>query len=413
MEDKSTDRNQGPGLTAGSRAASRGSSPVPHYSTAALSEDKIDEKETATVDSRDHTATATATTTTTTTTTTTQATAAAAAAAPSHSFDAMGGVKSPVRIAVYGGAFNPITNAHLNVAAEIIHSALADVVWIVPCGPRDDKPTLESYQHRLVMCHLAVDCSFGSRFPVIVSDIEGNFPTAIPSILLMRMLAAKHPEVQFSFVLGTDLVASLGEWTCPACPGHWDEVPDAGELFVEENNFLLIPRPGSELSEEWFDELPSNFQLISPAIKGATLVTTHLSSTEVRRRIRNGRASVDTTAADAAAAAAAVADVAADTTGATSKGEEGRSRSTHTRLVAGVKRGLTSAPHSKRLKAAARSVASVIRTPKIMAASADDDVRARMHSAAAIRSPYNAVEGLVPAAVLGHIVRYHLYAPKS
>ena len=39
----------------------------------------------------------------------------------------------------YGGSFNPITNAHLNCAAEIIHSKLADEVWIVPCGARPDK----------------------------------------------------------------------------------------------------------------------------------------------------------------------------------------------------------------------------------------------------------------------------------
>lgn len=43
------------------------------------------------------------------------------------------------RVAVYGGSFNPITNAHLNCAAEIIHSKLADEVWIVPCGTRPDK----------------------------------------------------------------------------------------------------------------------------------------------------------------------------------------------------------------------------------------------------------------------------------
>jgi len=48
----------------------------------------------------------------------------------------------PPRVAVYGGAFNPITNAHLNVASEIVHSELADEVWIVPCGNRSDKPEL-------------------------------------------------------------------------------------------------------------------------------------------------------------------------------------------------------------------------------------------------------------------------------
>ena len=110
------------------------------------------------------------------------------------------------RVCVYGGSFNPITTAHLNVAAEsscarlrilrseawqasvcsasasasasaiqrnilptytcaVMHSKLVDEVWITPCGPRPDKPSLKtSMIHRLVMCHLAVDTTFGSRF---------------------------------------------------------------------------------------------------------------------------------------------------------------------------------------------------------------------------------------------------------
>lgn len=62
---------------------------------------------------------------------------------------------------MYGGAFNPITNAHLNVAAEIIHSELADEVWIVPSGPRPDKPALKT---SYVACHPGrrahMSCSF-------------------------------------------------------------------------------------------------------------------------------------------------------------------------------------------------------------------------------------------------------------
>ena len=77
------------------------------------------------------------------------------------------------RIAVYGGAFDPITDGHLKCACEIIHARAADEVWIVPCGTRPDKPSLRTpYLHRLIMCHLAVDTSFGSTFPIRVCDIE-------------------------------------------------------------------------------------------------------------------------------------------------------------------------------------------------------------------------------------------------
>lgn len=91
-----------------------------------------------------------------------------------------------LRVAVYGGSFNPITNAHLNCAAELIHSRLVDEVWMVPCGPRPDKPSLKtSALHRLIMCHLAVDTTFGSRFGVRVIEECTSCLRDMPSLVLM------------------------------------------------------------------------------------------------------------------------------------------------------------------------------------------------------------------------------------
>ena len=77
------------------------------------------------------------------------------------------------RIAVLGGSFDPITDGHLKCACEIVHARKAQEVWIVPCGTRPDKPSLKTpYMHRLIMCHLAVNTTFGSSFPIRVCDIE-------------------------------------------------------------------------------------------------------------------------------------------------------------------------------------------------------------------------------------------------
>jgi len=161
---------------------------------------------------------------------------------------------------------------------------LADEVWITPCGSRPDKPSLKtSGLHRLIMCHLAVDTSFGSRFGVKVCDEEIHQPRNVPSLILMRRLKANHPNFDFSFVVGSDLIPTLHEWEAPAMPGFWDGVRDAGRRFMEECEFLVIDRPGSELTET----LPENFVLIAPALKarGSQLTETHLSSSEVRHRM--------------------------------------------------------------------------------------------------------------------------------
>ena len=40
-----------------------------------------------------------------------------------------GGSKLRKQVAVLGGAFNPVTSAHMMMAAEIVHSRLVDEVW--------------------------------------------------------------------------------------------------------------------------------------------------------------------------------------------------------------------------------------------------------------------------------------------
>jgi len=176
----------------------------------------------------------------------------------------------------------------LNCAAEIIHSKLADEVWITPCGARPDKPSLKtSALHRLIMCHLAVDTTFGSRFGVRVCDEEMHEPRNIPTIVLMRRLKEKNPAYDFSFVVGSDLIPTLHTWDAQGCPGRWEEIPNAGVHFVEENHFLVIDRPGDH-EEGNLSKLSPNFELIAPALekRGSRLTETLLSSSEVRHRMR-------------------------------------------------------------------------------------------------------------------------------
>ena len=207
------------------------------------------------------------------------------------------------RIAVYGGAFDPITDGHLKCACEIIHARAADEVWIVPCGTRPDKPSLRTpYLHRLIMCHLAVDTSFGSTFPIRVCDIEMGEPAALSTYHLMERLTAEYATHDFMFVIGADLLADLKGWDAPG-------VPDAGQRLYESCLFLVLARPNYSLP----DALPGNFtplrvrsaacppartrhraRSVAPRarrrraaqpLEGISLVTEDVSSTEIRKRI--------------------------------------------------------------------------------------------------------------------------------
>ena len=177
------------------------------------------------------------------------------------------------KIAILGGSFDPITDAHLKIAAEIIHAQTADEVWVVPCGPRRDKALIASPLERYLMCNLAVDSSYGSRFPVKVKDFEIFEEEAIPTYFLLQRLGREHPDCELRMVVGADLVPQIKNWR-------------EGKKLWKEGKFLVIPRPGFEKQK-----LPGNFTwLEAPDLQ---LAHTQLSSTEIRKRLEKDISLVD------------------------------------------------------------------------------------------------------------------------
>jgi nicotinate (nicotinamide) nucleotide adenylyltransferase len=183
------------------------------------------------------------------------------------------------RIAVYGGSFDPITNGHLNIAAEIIHLGKADEVWITPCGPRPDKPSLRTPAiQRWLLCHLALNTTFGSRFPIKICDSEVHEEMALDSYDLIKKLEKEYPYYDFFFALGSDLIPTLDQWT------PINETTGKSKIW-EEVNFLGLPRPGYALAKDVVQP-PSIVWLTDDHIEGVNLVTAETSSSEIRKRLK-------------------------------------------------------------------------------------------------------------------------------
>jgi len=201
------------------------------------------------------------------------------------------------RVAIFGGAFDPITNSHLTCAAQIVHSQCADEVWIVPSGPRPDKPKLKtSPLDRYCMCKMAVATEFTIDFPVLVSDIECFAPVAFYTYDLLCSLRTMHSEVQFMFVIGSDWLqpgSSMAKWT--SLNPEWQEGdPEdqrlivTGERMLQEFDFLVIHRPGYDVPPTEDD--PTGLRQFGPRLswmimpEGTTFIKGNLSSTEIRKR---------------------------------------------------------------------------------------------------------------------------------
>ena len=114
-----------------------------------------------------------------------------------------------MRIALFGGSFNPPHVAHQLVALYVLETQPVDELWFVPTHEHAfDKP-LVAFQERLRLCELAA-AALGPR--VRVSDVEARIGGQSRTLHTVRRLRTEHPTATFSVVVGADLVAELDEW---------------------------------------------------------------------------------------------------------------------------------------------------------------------------------------------------------
>jgi len=163
-----------------------------------------------------------------------------------------------MRVAIFGGSFNPPHVGHQLVALYVLETATVDELWFVPCWKHPFDKALEAFVDRLRMCELAA-AALGSR--VRVSDVEAQLGgEESPTLLTIKGLQARHPEHEFLLVIGADLESELPLWY------------GADELR-RSVRMLVVGRSG----------FASGSPLAMPAV----------SSTEIRARLRASEAADD------------------------------------------------------------------------------------------------------------------------
>lgn len=160
-----------------------------------------------------------------------------------------------MRVALFGGSFNPPHVAHQLAALYVLETAPVDGLWLIPCFLHPFEKTLERFEDRLRMCELMA-APLGER--VRVSDIEGRLGGESRTLNTVRALQAEHPDTEFQVVIGSDLVEETNRWF-------------GAEELRQRTPFLVVGRSGAPASR---DE-PVNM----PAI----------SSTDVRERLKSAR----------------------------------------------------------------------------------------------------------------------------
>lgn len=113
-----------------------------------------------------------------------------------------------MRVALFGGSFNPIHNGHLQIANELIDRNLVDEVWFIPCGNHAfDKELIEGYD-RINMIKLVIE----NKPKLKVLDIEVLSKKVSFTFETIKYLKRKFSKNEFYFIIGADNLEDLKKW---------------------------------------------------------------------------------------------------------------------------------------------------------------------------------------------------------
>jgi nicotinate-nucleotide adenylyltransferase len=141
-----------------------------------------------------------------------------------------------MKIGLYFGSFNPVHIGHLIIANHIANNTDLKQVWFVvsPQNPLKNSSSLLNEYHRLHMIKSAIDGENKLR----ASSVEFKLPKPSYTVDTLTYLKEKHPEHQFSLIMGSDGFQNLDKWK-------------NYNVIVKNYPFYIYNRPGFEIKNEW------------------------------------------------------------------------------------------------------------------------------------------------------------------
>ena len=155
-----------------------------------------------------------------------------------------------MRIGLFGGSFNPIHHGHISLAKQLKEKAGLDEVWLMvsPQNPLKQEQDLLNDELRLQMAPMAVENVEG----IVVSDYEMHLPKPSYTWNTLQALSKDYPDEEFVLMIGGD---------------NW------------------------QLFDRWYraEDIKANYEIVVYTRTPGDPGYIDISSTDIRRRIREGR----------------------------------------------------------------------------------------------------------------------------
>jgi len=142
-----------------------------------------------------------------------------------------------VKLALYGGTFDPIHRAHLTVAAEAADRFALDQIWFITAGQPPHKPAGGTTPYELRQRMVEIACASDPRFHS--PRLEEGAGASYTIHTIERVHARLGPDDQLFFLIGADAFAEIGTWY------RSQDVLAALEFIVVSRPGYVYPVPGT------------------------------------------------------------------------------------------------------------------------------------------------------------------------
>jgi len=161
-----------------------------------------------------------------------------------------------VKVALFGGSFNPVHSGHLEAAARVLKHTDCSEVWFLPCHfhPFKKNKGFATQRERLEMLKIALKGKKGFKLSEFEIELGRKIRQETRTLETVRRIREKFPKHQFYWAIGSNLATEMKRWA--GFPGlvksiRFIVVPIKGrsgwrkEKWLEKNNAVLLPQSAS------------------------------------------------------------------------------------------------------------------------------------------------------------------------
>ena len=170
------------------------------------------------------------------------------------------------RIVIFGGAFNPPTRAHLDIATEALYYLDAEKVLFVPVSDLYKKDDVEISYHRVNMLNLAI----GNFRRLEIDFTEVDAVKLTYTYETVEKIKSQYQDKELFLLIGADNLEDFKNWK--------------NQRSIMENCSLLVVNRNNSSIDEIIEsnEILTEFK---DKVIEAPIEEIEISSTEVRNRI--------------------------------------------------------------------------------------------------------------------------------